>query len=98
MYLDLTGRFDQVQECTSSIFEGLISMIDPAHSWVAKWQRLEGYVRGVYAIKVVGSVSSPCVSFYFPLSFDNENGKAATRPFREGTKLMTCVKESVLFL
>lgn len=25
-------------------------------SWVAKWQRLEGYVPGVYAVKVVGQL------------------------------------------
>lgn len=32
-------------------------MLDPAKSWVAKWQRLDGYVPGVYAVKVVGLVS-----------------------------------------
>ena len=25
-------------------------------SWVARWQRLEGYVPGIYAVKVVGSL------------------------------------------
>lgn len=32
-------------------------MTEPADSWVARWQRLEGYVGGVYACKVVGTVS-----------------------------------------
>lgn len=29
---------------------------DPATSWVAKWQRLDTYVRGVYALKVSGQL------------------------------------------
>ena len=56
-YLYLAGRFEQIQECTSSIFEGLITLQDPERSWVAKWQRLEGYVPGTYAVKVIGVVS-----------------------------------------
>ena len=31
-------------------------MAQPTQSWVAKWQRLEGYVPGVYAVKVVGEL------------------------------------------
>lgn len=53
-FLDLTNHPDSVQECTSQVFEGLITLADPAQSWVAKWQRLDGYVGGVYAVKVVG--------------------------------------------
>ena len=43
-----------VQECTSQVFEGLITLNDPRSSWVARWQRLDAYVPGVYAVKVVG--------------------------------------------
>lgn len=32
-------------------------MADPTKSWVAKWQWLNSYVPGVYAVKVVGTVS-----------------------------------------
>ncbi|KAA6412010.1 MAG: transcription elongation factor spt-4 [Lasallia pustulata] len=56
-FLDLTNHADSVQECTSQVFEGLITLADPGQSWVAKWQRLDGYVAGVYAVKVVGMVS-----------------------------------------
>lgn len=56
-FLDLTNHPDSVQECTSQVFEGLITLQDPAQSWVARWQRLDGYVSGVYAVKVVGTVS-----------------------------------------
>ncbi|MCJ1304331.1 Transcription elongation factor SPT4 [Hypocenomyce scalaris] len=55
-FLDLTNHPDSVQECTSQVFEGLITLADPGQSWVAKWQRLDGYVAGVYAVKVVGSL------------------------------------------
>jgi len=53
-FVALRGNGDNVRECTSQVFEGLISLHDPTSSWVAKWQRLEGYVPGVYAVKVVG--------------------------------------------
>lgn len=55
----MAGSSDAVNECTSSVFEGLITLADPSTSWVAKWQRLEGYVPGTYAVKVTGIVSSP---------------------------------------
>lgn len=57
-FLDLTNHPDSVQECTSQVFEGLITLADPVQSWVARWQRLDGYVSGVYAVKVVGIVSA----------------------------------------
>lgn len=37
-------------------------MAQPTRSWVAKWQRLEGYVPGVYAVKVVGVLPREIVS------------------------------------
>lgn len=55
-FLGLQNHPDSVQECTSQVFEGLITLADPKRSWVARWQRLEGYVPGVYAVKVVGQV------------------------------------------
>lgn len=55
-FLELAGHSDLVQDCTSQVFEGLITLSDPTASWVAKWQRLENYVPGVYAVKVTGLV------------------------------------------
>jgi transcription elongation factor SPT4 len=54
--LSLQGSNDAVQECTSQVFDGLITLGDPTTSWVAKWQRLTNYVPGVYAVKVVGQL------------------------------------------
>lgn len=56
-YLRLQGSAEAIQECTSQVYDGLITLADPEHSWVAKWQRLDGYCPGVYAVKVVGQVS-----------------------------------------
>ncbi|KAM7201817.1 Spt4/RpoE2 zinc finger domain containing protein [Rhypophila sp. PSN 637] len=55
-FLHLQGSPDQIESCTSQVFEGLITLANPAKSWVAKWQRLDGYVRGVYATKVSGQL------------------------------------------
>ncbi|CAD6563880.1 MAG: transcription elongation factor spt4 [Alectoria sarmentosa] len=55
-FLGLANSSDAVQECTSQVFEGLITLADPTTSWVARWQRLEGCVSGVYAVKVVGTL------------------------------------------
>jgi len=38
------------------VFEGLITLANPKKSWVARWQRLDNYVRGVYATKVSGQL------------------------------------------
>jgi len=53
----LANAPDAIQECTSQVYEGLITLADASQSWVARWQRLDGYVPGVYAVKVVGMVS-----------------------------------------
>jgi len=56
-FLEMRHSADVVQDCTSAVFEGMIAMADPGTSWVAKWQRLEGYAPGTYAVKVEGVVS-----------------------------------------
>ena len=53
-FLELTKNEEAVKECTSQVFEGLITLANPTTSWVARWQRLDKYVAGVYAVKVMG--------------------------------------------
>lgn len=53
-FLELAGNSEAISECTSQVFEGLISVADTSRSWVARYQRLEGYVTGVYATQVEG--------------------------------------------
>lgn len=61
-FLELAGHSDVIQDCTSQVFEGLITLADSKESWVARWQRLEGYVPGVYAVKVVGILPEDYIS------------------------------------
>lgn len=61
-FLELAGHQDTIQDCTSQVFEGLITLSDSKESWVARWQRLEGYVPGVYAVKVVGILPEDYIS------------------------------------
>lgn len=37
-------------------------MADPSRSWVAKWQRIDGYVKGIYATKVMGQLPEEVVT------------------------------------
>ncbi|KAI9661436.1 MAG: transcription elongation factor spt4 [Trizodia sp. TS-e1964] len=53
-FLALKGSAEGIEDCTSQVFEGVITLANPADSWVAKWQRLEAFVPGVYAVKVNG--------------------------------------------
>ncbi|THW98473.1 putative transcriptional elongation protein Spt4 [Aureobasidium pullulans] len=61
-FLELAGHDDTIQECTSQVFEGLITLADPSSSWVARWQRLDSYVAGVYAVKVTGILPEEVIS------------------------------------
>ncbi|KAK0273282.1 transcription elongation factor spt4 [Friedmanniomyces endolithicus] len=61
-FLELRGNLDGIQEATSQVYEGLVTVTDPSQSWVAKWQRLQDYAPGTYAIKVVGVLPDEYVS------------------------------------
>ena len=41
---------------SSPFFEGQLALMDPKDSWAAKWIRVDGYLPGVYAISVTGSL------------------------------------------
>lgn len=60
--LEFIGNSDNVAECTSAVFEGLITVADTSKSWVARYQRLEGYVPGVYATQVEGILPEEMIS------------------------------------
>ncbi|EAU88384.1 transcription initiation protein spt4 [Coprinopsis cinerea okayama7 len=54
--LQLKGNTDRISTCTTTYFEGVIAVIDPDNSWVARWQRTSKYARGMYAVRVKGRV------------------------------------------
>jgi len=61
-FLELVGNLEAIQDCTSQVFDGLITVTDTSKSWVARWQRLEGYVPGVYAVQVEGVLPEDMVA------------------------------------
>ncbi|KAI9190699.1 Spt4/RpoE2 zinc finger-domain-containing protein [Polychytrium aggregatum] len=44
-------------EYTSAKFDGAIAMLEPDSSWVARWQRIDKFCSGIYAIRVSGRIS-----------------------------------------
>lgn len=52
--LQLQGNSERISDCTSPSYSGMIAMTDPNLSWVAKFQRIKQYSKGLYAIKVYG--------------------------------------------
>ncbi|XP_028141991.2 transcription elongation factor SPT4-like [Diabrotica virgifera virgifera] len=55
-FLRMKNSHDNVYDCTSNNFDGMISVMCPDDSWVAKWQRISRLSRGVYAISVSGTL------------------------------------------
>ncbi|KAI0019589.1 transcription elongation factor spt-4 [Xylariomycetidae sp. FL0641] len=55
-FLELKGSPDAIEACTSSVYEGATAIADPKKSWIAKWQRIDNCIPGMYALKVSGSL------------------------------------------
>ncbi|XP_014240576.1 transcription elongation factor SPT4 isoform X2 [Cimex lectularius] len=53
-FLKLKNNRENIIECTSSNFNGIIAVMSPQDSWVAKWQ--DRFTRGIYAISVAGKL------------------------------------------
>ncbi|RKO92284.1 transcription initiation protein spt4 [Blyttiomyces helicus] len=43
-----------VDQVTSANFDGVVALMDPSQSWVGKWQRIDKFKPGLYAIRVSG--------------------------------------------
>jgi len=54
--LVLELRPSRLKACTTLYYDGVIAVIDPEKSWVARWQRTSKYVRGMYAVRVKGHI------------------------------------------
>ncbi|KAG2766533.1 hypothetical protein JG687_00014512 [Phytophthora cactorum] len=55
-FLQKADNRQRVAECTSAYFEGMIAMMQPKESWVAKWQRIVRLTPGIYAVSVSGEL------------------------------------------
>uniref|UniRef100_A0A6M2DSY0 Transcription elongation factor SPT4 n=1 Tax=Xenopsylla cheopis TaxID=163159 RepID=A0A6M2DSY0_XENCH len=53
-FLRMKNNKDNVYDCTSNNFDGMIAVMTPENSWVCKWQRITHCVKGIYAISVSG--------------------------------------------
>ncbi|KAJ1675469.1 transcription elongation factor spt4 [Spiromyces aspiralis] len=53
-YLRMRGHSETVMECTSPVFDGLIALMNPSESWVARYNHIDKYVPGIYASFVSG--------------------------------------------
>ncbi|KAI0643612.1 transcription initiation protein spt4 [Trametes meyenii] len=76
--MQMKGYPDRIQACTTTHFEGVISVINPEDSWVARWQRTSKYVRGMYAVRVKGRIPED-------VEAELENRNIKYRP-RDGTE------------
>lgn len=46
----MRGSPDRISACTTAYFDGMIAVIDPENSWVARWQRTCAYFIHLYAL------------------------------------------------
>lgn len=60
-FLRMKDNLDHVLDCTSDRFTGLVAVMG-RDSWVSRWQRIDGFVKGVYAVTVEGELPEECVS------------------------------------
>ncbi|KAF0480377.1 transcription initiation factor Spt4 [Gigaspora rosea] len=55
-FLQFKRHPERVQECTSTNFDGLIALMKPDDSWVARYKKIENYACGIYAVGVQGRI------------------------------------------
>eukprot|EP00088_Acartia_fossae_P067122 TRINITY_DN83553_c0_g1_i1.p1 TRINITY_DN83553_c0_g1~~TRINITY_DN83553_c0_g1_i1.p1 ORF type:complete len:132 (+),score=21.88 TRINITY_DN83553_c0_g1_i1:28-396(+) len=60
-FLHMKRNRDNVYDCTSTNFDGMVAACKPRDSWVCKWQRIKDFVPGVYAISVQGRLSNQII-------------------------------------
>ncbi|XP_035792416.1 transcription elongation factor SPT4-like [Anopheles albimanus] len=60
-FLRMKNNRDQVYDCTSNNFDGMIAVMSPDDSWVCKWQRINRFTKGIYAISVSGRLPTNMV-------------------------------------
>lgn len=56
-----TNKSRSLGACTSSSFKGAIFLMNPRISWVARWQRINQYIPGMYAMTVQGDMSDKLI-------------------------------------
>ena len=54
--LHLSGNSERIRDCTTPSYAGMIAMMDPNLSWIAKFQRIRQNAKGLYAMRVHGQL------------------------------------------
>jgi transcription elongation factor SPT4 len=52
----MKGDADRVMDCTSNEFNGMLALTKPKDSWMARWQRIDRFQGGIYAVVVKGQL------------------------------------------
>ena len=47
----MQGDRQMVLQCTSANFDGMIAIMKPSESWAARWQGIQNFVPGCYALR-----------------------------------------------
>lgn len=55
--LNMKDNTDNVLDCTTDRYSGVIGLYNAKSSWVAKWQHMDGFIPGLYAITMEGELS-----------------------------------------
>mmetsp|Transcript_40706 Transcript_40706/g.104205 ORF Transcript_40706/g.104205 Transcript_40706/m.104205 type:complete len:126 (-) Transcript_40706:188-565(-) len=53
-FMRFRNDWDRVNQCTTTEFSGIMSVIDPQSSWVCKWKHLAKAIPGCYAVGIQG--------------------------------------------
>lgn len=61
-FLKMKDNLDNVLDCTSDKFSGLMALTNPPASWVARWQRIDAFTKGLYALTVDGELPDEYVN------------------------------------
>ncbi len=59
----MEGKASRVHQCTTAYFAGLIALVSPDESWVAKWQRIDQFKPGMYAVDMVGCLPDEDIEY-----------------------------------
>lgn len=55
-FLEMRQDQKRVSECTSAYFEGMVGVMTPKDSWAARWQTVDAFRPGIYAMEVHGQL------------------------------------------
>lgn len=59
--LGLADAPERVQEYTTTNFTGMIAVVEPANSWAAKWNHVNKFVPGCYALALTTEIPTHVV-------------------------------------